>query len=115
MTGWGLTENQLASKEMAMTYLPVQSNQNCLEAYAKMNFRLNLTNGQFCAGLIGHKNACKGDGGSPLVFYDSDADRYTVEGLVSFELTGECGFSNVYSVFTRVSFFMPWLLQNWPR
>ncbi|GFT98387.1 limulus clotting factor C [Nephila pilipes] len=116
VTGWGLTENQLPSEELLMAHLPVQPNQVCIDAYARANFTLNLTDGMFCAGYPrGRTSACTGDSGSPLVFYDRNTDRHTVEGLVSFGRRGECDLPDRYTVFTRVSYFMPWILRNWPR
>ncbi|GFT31301.1 sushi, von Willebrand factor type A, EGF and pentraxin domain-containing protein 1 [Nephila pilipes] len=113
VTGWGFTEKQMLSEELLMAHLPVQSNQNCVKAYARSDYTLNLNYGKFCAG--GSINTCQGDSGSPLVFYDRDTDRHTVEGLVSFGLNEECGLPDRYTVFTRVVHFMPWILRNWPR
>ncbi|GFU82896.1 limulus clotting factor C [Trichonephila clavipes] len=116
VTGWGLTELQLPSDELLMAHLPVQSNQLCVEAYANVNITLNISDGMFCAGFpTGRTSTCRGDSGSPLVFYDRDSDQHTVEGLVSFGINGQCDLPDRYTVFTRVAYFMPWILRNWPR
>lgn len=63
-----------------------------------------------CAGAWdGSKDSCGGDSGGPLLHEDYDG-IYSQIGIVSFGIgCGEPGFSGVYS---RVSFFLPWITQK---
>ncbi|GIY34947.1 hypothetical protein CDAR_376481 [Caerostris darwini] len=116
VTGWGINENGVVSEELLMAYLPVQTDQTCTEAYQRQGLNLTIRPGMFCAGFPqGVISACTGDSGSPLVFYNNNTDRHILEGLVSYAVNGNCGLPDRYTVFTRVAYYMPWILRNWPR
>ncbi|XP_071039042.1 clotting factor C isoform X1 [Parasteatoda tepidariorum] len=111
VTGWGQTETDLPSKELLMAYLPVQSGEKCIQSYGE-----RIRPGMFCAGLdLGTQSktasACTGDSGSGLVFYDTH-HRYTVEGIVSSGIPGQCGMPEKYTIFTRVSDYIIWIRSN---
>ncbi|GIY56014.1 transmembrane protease serine 11F [Caerostris extrusa] len=116
VTGWGINENGVVSEELLMAHLPVQTDQTCTEAYRRQGLNLTIRPGMFCAGFPqGVISACTGDSGSPLVFYNNNTDRHILEGLVSYAVNGNCGLPDRYTVFTRVAYYMPWILRNWPR
>ncbi|KFM62425.1 Limulus clotting factor C, partial [Stegodyphus mimosarum] len=96
-----------------MANLPVLSNDACMNAYANQNLPVQIRSGMFCAGFEeGRSSACTGDSGSPMVFYDGRSTRYIIEGLVSFGVSGQCGLPGRYTVFTRVSEFLPWIIRQ---
>ena len=67
----------------------------------------------FCAGYEDtRQSVCGGDSGSPLVFYDKKTERYTLEGLVSFGVRGQCGVAGKYAIFTKVFKFKSWIIRN---
>jgi len=61
-----------------------------------------------CAGGELNKDACFGDGGSPLVCPSLDnPDRYTLAGIVAWGL--DCGYENVPGVYVNVQMLRPWI------
>jgi len=70
------------------------------------NFRLHPS--EICAGAEIGKDACTGDGGSPLVC-QADSGRWTVMGLVTWGVG--CA-SDVPGVYARVSHFRNWINAN---
>lgn len=113
VTGWGLTEHSLPADRLLLAQLPYLNNDECLAAYRRQEVNLPISRNMFCAGFKdGQQSACTGDSGSPLVFYDRPTRRYTIEGLVSFGVVGQCGLPERYTVFTKVSLFAPWILRT---
>ncbi|KAF8774481.1 Limulus clotting factor C like protein [Argiope bruennichi] len=113
VTGWGINENKVLSDELMMAHIPVQSDDTCLKAYQKRDLPLRLNAGKFCAGYPeGITSTCRGDSGSPLVFYERETDRHIIEGIVSFGITGDCSLPEKYTVFAKVSHFLRWILRN---
>ena len=70
------------------------------------NFRLHPS--EICAGAEIGKDACTGDGGSPLVC-QAESGRWTVMGLVTWGVG--CA-SDVPGVYARVSHFRNWINAN---
>uniref|UniRef100_T1JFL4 Peptidase S1 domain-containing protein n=1 Tax=Strigamia maritima TaxID=126957 RepID=T1JFL4_STRMM len=64
-----------------------------------------LTNTKLC-GWSFNRNACEGDSGGPVVRRDGSS----VIGIISFSV--DCGTTNVPSIYTRVSKFNRWILNN---
>jgi len=67
--------------------------------------RFQLTQGEVCAGTENGKDACTGDGGSPLVC-QAQSGRWTVVGLVAWGIG--CG-SHVPGVYTNVHHYKHWI------
>jgi len=67
--------------------------------------RFQLTQGEVCAGTENGKDACTGDGGSPLVC-QAQSGRWTVVGLVAWGIG--CG-SHVPGVYTNVHHYKQWI------
>lgn len=64
-----------------------------------------------CAGGEKDKDACYGDGGSPLVCpLRGSSDRFQLVGLVSWGL--RCGVENIPGVYTNVQLLRPWIEQH---
>jgi len=73
---------------------------------AGRSFRLSES--EVCAGGEEGKDACTGDGGSPLVC-QSETGHWTVEGLVTWGIG--CA-SNLPGVYAKVSYFTEWIRNN---
>ena len=69
-------------------------------------------NGLFCAGGEHEKDSCRGDSGSAI--FTKDANKVVQVGLVSGAPGGggECGMEGVPSWYTRVSYYLKWILDN---
>merc|ERR550539_630053 len=67
--------------------------------------RFQLSLGEVCAGTENGKDACTGDGGSPLVC-QAQSGRWTVVGLVAWGIG--CG-SHVPGVYTNVHHYKQWI------
>eukprot|EP00091_Calanus_sinicus_P002376 TRINITY_DN12413_c0_g1_i1.p2 TRINITY_DN12413_c0_g1~~TRINITY_DN12413_c0_g1_i1.p2 ORF type:complete len:123 (-),score=22.06 TRINITY_DN12413_c0_g1_i1:145-489(-) len=70
--------------------------------------RFSLSSSEICAGAEVGKDACTGDGGSPLVC-QAQSGRWTVMGLVTWGVG--CA-SDVPGVYARVSHFRNWINAN---
>ena len=70
--------------------------------------RFTLSPSEICAGAEVGKDACTGDGGSPLVC-QAKSGRWTVMGLVAWGLG--CG-SDLPGVYVRMSYFKDWIDAN---
>lgn len=54
-------------------------------------------------------DVCKGDSGGPLML--PKLNRYQI-GITSFKGSEHCGGENIPSIFTNVTDYMPWILDN---
>ncbi|GIY81526.1 serine proteinase stubble [Caerostris extrusa] len=110
VTGWGTDVYRQGdfSEIMKEVTVPVISNEQCQTMLRKTRLgpRFKLYNGFMCAGGKGDEDACKGDGGGPLVCYRDD-NSYTVAGLVSWGI--ECGEANVPGVYVNVKKYINWI------
>ena len=96
--------------------LPLVEKNTCeAKLKAAMNLRrqglgntFNLSPSEICAGAELGKDACTGDGGSPLVC-QAQSGRWTVVGLVTWGVG--CA-SDVPGVYARISYFMDWINAN---
>lgn len=70
--------------------------------------RFQLSDSEICAGGVKGKDACTGDGGSPLVC-QAQSGRWTVVGLVTWGVG--CA-SEVPGVYAKVSYFKDWINRN---
>jgi secreted trypsin-like serine protease len=70
--------------------------------------RFSLSQSEICAGGEVGKDACTGDGGSPLVC-QSTTGRWTVVGIVTWGVG--CA-SDVPGVYARISHFLQWIDRN---
>lgn len=68
---------------------------------------------QLCVQGQNNLDACQGDSGGPLMSdpQSNGVDRYTLLGLVSFG-PRTCGVSNFPGVYTRLSAYILWILDN---
>ena len=71
--------------------------------------------GLICAGgdSDGGKDGCQGDSGSPLMVKNAANGQVVQVGLMSgAPVNSACGTPNVTSYYTRVSFYLKWILDN---
>lgn len=111
VAGWGRTENRSQSAYKMKLDVPVKQQSECLSTYKKA--KVELRDGQICAGGIKGKDSCTGDSGGPLMYADyskPDASFY-ITGVVSFG-PSNCGVAGWPGVYTKVSDYIPWILSK---
>lgn len=86
--------------------------QRCENVYSKFNIKLS-NESQICAGGEKGRDSCSGDSGNPFVkaLPSEIGNRYFIIGIVSFG-TRECGKSDKEAIYTRVSHYLPWILNK---
>ncbi|XP_023718273.1 CLIP domain-containing serine protease 2 isoform X1 [Cryptotermes secundus] len=113
VTGWGRTETMKASNVKLQVWLPVVSNEDCGRVYREK--RLDIGDGQLCAGGVDGKDSCTGDSGGPLmstgVSSRDGRSRYFLAGVVSFG-PDPCGRKDWPGVYTRVARYTDWILNQ---
>ncbi|XP_071440518.1 venom peptide isomerase heavy chain-like isoform X2 [Hetaerina americana] len=120
-TGWGrIGYGDDASPDLLKVQLSIIDTSVCNESYSAEIATTKLSQGiipnQICAGeLGGGKDTCQGDSGGPLQYVLEDIYcMYSVIGVTSFGKF--CGFQNSPAVYSRVSDFLPWIVQQvWPQ
>ena len=117
VAGWGKNqENGEFQFIQRKVDIPLFERNQCnLKLKAAMNQRkaglgntFNLDLSEICAGGETGKDACTGDGGSPLVC-QAQSGRWTVVGLVAWGVG--CA-SDVPGVYARLSYFRDWINAN---
>lgn len=111
VAGWGATENGLQSPILLSVELPIVSKPECQKVY---NNTVPIFDRQLCAGGIQDQDSCGGDSGGPLMYPGSVGDRatrYVQRGIVSFG-SRRCGLSGYPGVYTKVAYYMDWILDN---
>ncbi|XP_039764499.1 phenoloxidase-activating enzyme-like isoform X1 [Pararge aegeria] len=105
--GWGAVSDMQSSSSVKLHVdLPFLTQSECQPSYNVAKRKVELWNGQICAGGQKGKDSCKGDSGGPLM---SDNGRlYDIVGIVSFGPT-PCGMENVPGVYTKVYEYLPWI------
>ncbi|GFY46871.1 phenoloxidase-activating factor 1 [Trichonephila inaurata madagascariensis] len=115
-TGWGTDAYQQGQFSLIMKEitLPVISNSDCQNLLRKTRLgqRFKLYGGFMCAGGKAGQDACKGDGGGPLVCFRSD-NSYTVAGLVSWGI--DCGQEGIPGVYVNVKKYNDWIISKTQR
>ncbi|KAG7209884.1 hypothetical protein KM043_011485 [Ampulex compressa] len=111
-TGWGkdaFGEYGKYQNILKEVDVPVVSNQVCERQMrnTRLGGSFKLHPGFICAGGEEGKDACKGDGGGPMVCERNG--RWQLAGVVSWGIG--CGQSRVPGVYTRVGFYRDWILE----
>ncbi|KAJ8965981.1 hypothetical protein NQ314_003809 [Rhamnusium bicolor] len=92
--------------------LPTQPLSLCIDTY-RVEPAIKLSYKQMCVGGTENKDSCGGDSGGPfhIPAYFNDDDRYVQQGIVSIgpSACGTIGFPGVY---TRIAYYMQWILDN---
>ncbi|XP_058450708.1 phenoloxidase-activating factor 2-like isoform X2 [Malaya genurostris] len=113
ISGWGKNDfangaYQTIQKEVDV---PVRSTSDCEAALktTRLGPSFQLDSVSFlCAGGEAGKDACTGDGGSPLVC--ALGGRYFVVGLVAWGIG--CGTTNIPGVYVNTASYVPWILNT---
>lgn len=112
MTGWGVTER--STREMSNALLQAElipiSTKDCAQAYKG---RIQIWDRQLCAGGKKGISSCGGDSGGPLQAQTryKNTIKFVQYGIVSFGLQN-CGTENVPGVYTKVIYYMDWILDT---
>ena len=89
--------------------LPIVNTTNCASVYPGAT----IAEGQVCAGYEqGTMDSCQGDSGGPLVV-PGGPTGWTQIGIVSWGRG--CAQENAYGVYTRVSEYVDWILEETNR
>uniref|UniRef100_A0A182J033 Phenoloxidase-activating factor 2 n=1 Tax=Anopheles atroparvus TaxID=41427 RepID=A0A182J033_ANOAO len=111
-TGWGKDafgdygKYQNILKEVDVPIVSHYQCQNQLRQ-TRLGYSYNLNQGFLCAGGEEGKDACKGDGGGPLVCERNGV--WQVVGVVSWGIG--CGQANVPGVYVKVAHYLDWINQ----
>uniref|UniRef100_W8BCT1 Phenoloxidase-activating factor 2 n=1 Tax=Ceratitis capitata TaxID=7213 RepID=W8BCT1_CERCA len=112
-TGWGRDKfgingtHQLILKKMELPVIPSDTCQANLRS-TRLGRHFRLHSSFMCAGGEKDKDACTGDGGSPLVCPDPrNSERYYQAGIVAWGIG--CGTENVPGVYANVAYLRNWI------
>lgn len=111
--------NTLANDTLLQAEVRVTSTDQCNRNYSRLEISwLNIDEHFLCASdPHGKKDACQGDSGGPLMWnnqqeflgHTSASEKWYQLGLVSFG--HGCANSHYPGVYTRISYYMPWILK----
>ncbi|GBM22973.1 hypothetical protein AVEN_202943-1, partial [Araneus ventricosus] len=118
VTGYGLhfAANHSSAVKFMMLEFPVQNERQCEEVCRSQGL-VSCNPSTICAGYPKDANECV-YGGSPLVVFHPEKNRFTLEGLVTrAESTrnrwnGRCKRPESYTTFTNVTHFMPFIMKH---
>ncbi|XP_073843388.1 uncharacterized protein isoform X2 [Musca autumnalis] len=111
-TGWGkdaFGEHGKYQNILKEVDVPILSHHQCESQLrqTRLGYSYKLNPGFLCAGGEEGKDACKGDGGGPLVCERQGV--WQVAGVVSWGIG--CGQANVPGVYVKVSHYLDWIRQ----
>ncbi|CAG9863827.1 unnamed protein product [Phyllotreta striolata] len=112
-TGWGKTsEDGHASKDLQkvnLNYIPIDACQRAYSIVPKDQLPFGIQDvSQLCAGTPnGEGDTCQGDSGGPLQLKSNG--RMFLVGITSFGIG--CGTPQIPGVYTKVSYYVPWIEQ----
>ncbi|XP_066589501.1 CLIP domain-containing serine protease B4-like [Prorops nasuta] len=111
VTGWGSTEEGPRSQYLLhVSMLPLE-NKECRQIYQNVTL---IWQKQMCVGGEAGKDSCLGDSGGPLQapgIYYNKRYKYMQYGIVSFG-PGSCGKEGFPGVYTRVVYYLDWILDT---
>lgn len=98
------------SPELLKVALPVLPIINCQRVYSRF---APITTKQICAGGFQGRDSCGGDSGGPLTTVNkfNGIPKYIQYGIVSYG-PRHCGTEGKPGIYTRVSKYMLWILDN---
>ncbi|XP_077290908.1 trypsin-1-like [Arctopsyche grandis] len=118
-TGWGTMEDlQTKSNKLLKVTLDKFSIEECRRKFSegRKSPQGIVDESQICYGSHTEvKDACQGDSGGPLQIYNNGVHcTYNVIGITS--MGKQCGLIGVPGVYTRVSYYVPWIESVvWPN
>lgn len=104
--GWGTQSFGGPVSDILMEVIvPIWSQRRC-----QLAFTQRITEHFICAGAYdGGRDSCQGDSGGPLLVQLPNK-RWVVAGIVSWGV--RCGEPNHPGIYTRVSFYTDWVIEN---
>lgn len=112
-TGWGLTDfdKRNLPDTLQIARLPIISEKRCQSMYKRAGHDKQITEMDLCAGYAkGGIDACEGDSGGPLMVKRPSDNRWVLVGIVSNGV--KCGEPLLPGVYTKVSRFIGWILEQ---
>ncbi|CAK1585188.1 unnamed protein product [Parnassius mnemosyne] len=111
VTGWGrLSEGGVLPSVLQEVQVPIVSNERCKSMFLRAGRHEFIPDIFLCAGHErGGHDSCQGDSGGPLQVKGKD-QRYFLAGIISWGIG--CGEANLPGVCTRISKFVPWIIQT---
>lgn len=106
VTGWGTQEFLGATSDVLMEVsIPIWTQEKCKGAFVE-----RITDEVLCAGAPeGGRDSCQGDSGGPLLVQLPNR-RWVTVGIVSWGI--RCGEKNHPGIYTRVTKYSDWIIQN---
>ncbi|XP_065091470.1 proclotting enzyme-like [Ochlerotatus camptorhynchus] len=93
------------SKVLMEVALPIWSNRDCQDVYINRIYESSICAGDYGGG----KDSCQGDSGGPLMLQLPN-NRWVAVGIVSWGI--RCGEANHPGIYTRVSSYVRWIIEN---
>ncbi|XP_075144916.1 serine proteinase stubble [Haematobia irritans] len=111
VTGWGrLSEGGTLPSVLQEVSVPIVSNDNCKSMFLRAGRQEFIPEIFLCAGYEnGGQDSCQGDSGGPLQV-KSQNGHYFLAGIISWGIG--CAEANLPGVCTRISKFVPWIMEN---
>lgn len=90
--------------------MPIQETRKCRELFKT---RAAISDQQICVGGVIGIDSCQGDSGGPLMKVETigELPRYYIIGVVSFGVQ-DCGATTNPGVYTKISHYITWILDN---
>ncbi|GJQ67968.1 hypothetical protein Trydic_g16722 [Trypoxylus dichotomus] len=113
VTGWGYIEKKGPRSDVLRKIEVGLWNPSTCFHQLPYDFRIKyFTDDKFCAGYINaSKSICMGDAGAGLVFLSDN--RYYLRGIAAVMMMTPAGCeSNHYALYTKVSYYLRWLMRN---
>ncbi|XP_059488295.1 uncharacterized protein LOC132204067 isoform X2 [Neocloeon triangulifer] len=122
VVGWGLTYQHTQPDVLQKADITVVSYQQCFDSNKRFFSRNMRPRENFCAGIPQNEiNACSGDSGGGLTFYDREVSRrHVLRGVVSMGLMRKLSEDfrtcnpKFYALYTDVTNYMDWIVENTP-
>ncbi|RZF34202.1 hypothetical protein LSTR_LSTR003612 [Laodelphax striatellus] len=110
VTGWGrLSEGGTLPSVLQEVTVPIVSNDKCKNMFLRAGRHEFIPEIFMCAGFDdGGRDSCQGDSGGPLQVRGRDG-RFFLAGIISWGIG--CAEANLPGVCTRISKFVPWILD----
>ncbi|XP_060646663.1 serine proteinase stubble [Drosophila nasuta] len=111
VTGWGrLSEGGTLPSVLQEVSVPIVSNDKCHSMFLRAGRQEFIPDIFLCAGHeTGGQDSCQGDSGGPLQAKAQDG-RFFLAGIISWGIG--CAEANLPGVCTRISKFVPWILEH---
>ena len=111
--GWGLTEEggdeEKKSKVLQKVQLVVIPNARCFKETGYRVIENYMDETMLCAWGEG-RDACGGDSGGPLAFWEDQSQRWVLVGIISFGVG--CGRRDYPGIYSSVAFHLDWIRSH---